>query len=307
MRWEDFPQSDNVEDYRGECGGGGGGGFGLPGGAGGLGIGTVLVLGLVGWASGIDPRLLISGVEILQGGGPSDQHAAAHAPAQTRRGRDGPLHRGVLGGTEDRWKEIFEKAGKRYTEPKLVVFPGASAPTPAARRSRDGSVLLSERSEDLSRHHVLPRPRSALPRLRRGQPRLPVRAGLCDRTRGRPPRPKPARRSAEGAAAAARHGQGRGQCAAGPGGAAGRLLRRPVGLSSDQKWRTIDQSDVDAALRTAAAIGDDRLQKQARARGAGELHPRDLGAAQALVHDRVQERLGRGLQHVQGRRESALM
>jgi predicted metalloprotease len=33
---------------------------------------------------------------------------------------------------------------------------------------------------------------------------------------------------------------------------------------SNQKWRTIDQSDIDAALRTAAAIGDDRLQKQSQ-------------------------------------------
>ena len=59
MRWDDFRQSDNVEDAGS---GGGGGGFGMPGGAGGLGIGTVVVLGLLGWALGIDPRLLISGV-----------------------------------------------------------------------------------------------------------------------------------------------------------------------------------------------------------------------------------------------------
>jgi predicted metalloprotease len=49
MRWEDLPESQNVEDRRGEEGGGGGfgrGGGGFPGGAGGLGIGTILVLGL---------------------------------------------------------------------------------------------------------------------------------------------------------------------------------------------------------------------------------------------------------------------
>ena len=40
MRLDDFEQSSNIEDRRGDSGGGGGGGFGLPIGGGGLGIGT---------------------------------------------------------------------------------------------------------------------------------------------------------------------------------------------------------------------------------------------------------------------------
>ncbi len=50
-------------------GGGMGGGLGLPMGGGGLGIGTIIVLGLVSYAFGIDPRILIGGAEILNGGG----------------------------------------------------------------------------------------------------------------------------------------------------------------------------------------------------------------------------------------------
>ena len=65
MRWEDFRRSDNVEDVRGEGGFGGGGGFSLPGGGGGLGIGTIIVLGLLAWALGIDPRVLIGGAEVF--------------------------------------------------------------------------------------------------------------------------------------------------------------------------------------------------------------------------------------------------
>ena len=42
--------------------------MGIPGGRGGLGIGTVIILGLVGWALGIDPRLLIGGAEMVAGG-----------------------------------------------------------------------------------------------------------------------------------------------------------------------------------------------------------------------------------------------
>ena len=71
MRWEDFRTSDNVEDRRGDGGwsggggGGGGGGFGLPipmGGRGGLGIGTIVVLGLVGWALGAQVAERVLGV-----------------------------------------------------------------------------------------------------------------------------------------------------------------------------------------------------------------------------------------------------
>lgn len=123
MRWDDFRQSENVEDFRGSGGGGGGGGFGMPGGAGGLGVGTVLVLTLVGWAVGIDPRLLISGAEMV-GGGPSQyQQQAPRRPRGTQPTDEaGKFVAAVLGETEDRWKEIFEKAGKRYAPPGLRIF-----------------------------------------------------------------------------------------------------------------------------------------------------------------------------------------
>src|SRR3954469_23220088 len=69
MRLDDMPESGNVEDRRGDGGGygGGGGGFGLPIGTGGLGIGGMVVLGLVGWALGIDPWMLINGANIVLG------------------------------------------------------------------------------------------------------------------------------------------------------------------------------------------------------------------------------------------------
>ncbi len=34
--------------------------------------------------------------------------------------------------------------------------------------------------------------------------------------------------------------------------------------NANQKWRIIEQGDVEKAIRTAQAIGDDRLQKAAR-------------------------------------------
>src|SRR5262252_11210799 len=66
MRWDQFRRSDNIEDRRDDSSSGG---FGMPVRTGGLGIGTILVLGLIGWALGIDPRILIGGAEILSGGG----------------------------------------------------------------------------------------------------------------------------------------------------------------------------------------------------------------------------------------------
>ena len=72
MRLDDLPESGNVEDRRGEGGGFGGGGIGgLPIGGGGLGIGTIVVLGLIGWAFGIDPTLLIGGAEMINRERPS--------------------------------------------------------------------------------------------------------------------------------------------------------------------------------------------------------------------------------------------
>src|SRR5260370_14933776 len=92
MRYDDFRRSDDIEDRRDDSGGGGGGGFGLPmGGGGGLGIGTIIVLGLVGYAFGIDPRILIGGAEILTGGGkpaPPLYNSPRAGPAQTRPPED---------------------------------------------------------------------------------------------------------------------------------------------------------------------------------------------------------------------------
>ena len=66
MRLDELPRSDKVEDRRGEAPGG----FPL-GRTGGIGIGTIILLGLIGWALGINPIYLIGGAEILSGLGGS--------------------------------------------------------------------------------------------------------------------------------------------------------------------------------------------------------------------------------------------
>src|SRR4030081_361200 len=99
MRYDDFRRSDDIEDRRDDRGGGGGGGFGLPMGGGGLGIGTIIVLGLVGYAFGIDPRILIGGSKILTCGGQCYQTDRRSGPTKTGAPTDemGSMISGILG------------------------------------------------------------------------------------------------------------------------------------------------------------------------------------------------------------------
>src|SRR5712691_5625977 len=107
MRLDDLPESGNVEDRREETGGGGfggggfgGGGFGVPGGAGGLSIGTVLVLGIVGWALGIDPSFLIGGAEMINREQPRVNAPTQKRPTGTPQDEMGRFVARVLGSTE---------------------------------------------------------------------------------------------------------------------------------------------------------------------------------------------------------------
>src|SRR6267154_4186272 len=122
MRYDDFRRSDDIEDRRDDSGGGMGGGMGLPMGGGGLGIGTIIVLGLVGYAFGIDPRILIGGAEILTGGNqaPTYQTDRRSAPSKSGAPTDemGSMISGVLGEIDDRWSEIFQASGQSFTGPK---------------------------------------------------------------------------------------------------------------------------------------------------------------------------------------------
>src|SRR6266581_1913155 len=123
MRWEDWRSSDNVEDRRDDGGGYGGGGFGLPFGAGGMSIGTVVVLGLIGWALGIDPSLLIGGAEMLNRGQPQVQtQQTGNRQTGSPQDETGRNVSRVLGSTEATWKDILARDSKTYRAPVLVLF-----------------------------------------------------------------------------------------------------------------------------------------------------------------------------------------
>ena len=125
MRLDDLPESQNIDDRRSEGGGFGGGGMGgLPIGGGGLGIGGIIVLGIIGYALGVDPRLLIGGAEILTGGGSQYQQPMPQQQGRTGTPSDetGRFVARILGSTEVQWKDIFSKEGGTYRPPRLVMF-----------------------------------------------------------------------------------------------------------------------------------------------------------------------------------------
>ena len=263
MRWDDFRRSDNIEDDRDAgYGGGYGGGFGLPGG--GLGIGTVIVLGLIGWATGIDPRILIGGAELIDGG---SQYQQDYRPSSRRTGapsdRTGQFVAAVLGNTEDTWAEIFSSSGRQYRPPRLRLYRGGEqggcgfaqaamgpfyCPTDQriyldtsffndmrvrfkgcsgkACEFADAYVIAHEVG-----HHV--------------QNLL----GILPKAE--------AEQRAAGSKAEANRIQVRVELQAD-------CLAGVWAHYSNQHWNSIEPGDVEAALQTASAIGDDRLQQQSR-------------------------------------------
>jgi hypothetical protein len=126
MKWEGQDQSSNVEDRR--DGGGGGGGRGFPIGGRHIGIGSVAIALVAGWIFGINPLTVLG---LLSGGGGGSPAVQQQAPA-------GPAHRPpandkaaafvstVLRDTEVVWGQVFQASGSTYTDPKLVLFRGAT-------------------------------------------------------------------------------------------------------------------------------------------------------------------------------------
>ena len=116
MRWEGQRRSENVEDRRG---------LRVPGGAGGAGIGTIVVVMLISWVTGVNPLLLFQaadGIGSMTGGSQAPQTAPTGAPSNDPQAEFAAV---VLGDTEDTWTRIFQQGGERYQPPTLVLFSDA--------------------------------------------------------------------------------------------------------------------------------------------------------------------------------------
>src|SRR5882672_665990 len=123
MLWDDFRRSANVEDRRDSGPMVGGGSMGGSG----IGIGGLIIVGLISWALGIDPRILIGGLETIQGPGAQQQGPMPPSKTGTPADQQGQFVAAVLGDSEDRWTEIFrQQLGRGYQTPRLVMYRGAT-------------------------------------------------------------------------------------------------------------------------------------------------------------------------------------
>ena len=133
MRWTLGRRSQNVEDRR-SMGSPRGmripAGFRIPGGTGrgrvarGGGIGGIglIVLLVIAWFLGLDPSFL------LQDTGTIDAPYTESQPATPRSAEEDQLAEFVavvLADTEDTWRPLFDQMGRQYQDPTLVLFTGA--------------------------------------------------------------------------------------------------------------------------------------------------------------------------------------
>jgi len=259
MRWDDFRRSENVEDRRDS---GDGGGIALGGG--GIGIGGLIIVGLISWALGIDPRILIGGLEMVQG--PPTQQQQRPVPtgrAGAPSDQQGQFVAAVVGDSEDRWAEIFrQELGRNYQPPRLVIFRGATRSGCGFAQAAMGPFYCPQDQRvyldtsffaDLERrfrgcsgkacqfsqayvitheigHHVQ-NILGILPRVQQAQARMSERDRNALQVRV----------------------ELQADCFAGV-----------WANRSQQKWNFLEPGDVEAALQTASAIGDDRLQQRGR-------------------------------------------
>jgi len=104
MRWQGRRESQNLEDRRGRPAG-----LMLGGGAG-------LIVLLVALLFGADPRLLLNQVQSLDTSSPTQP---ATDPRQEELARFSAV---ILAETEDVWNAEFQRMGRPYVEPHLVLF-----------------------------------------------------------------------------------------------------------------------------------------------------------------------------------------
>lgn len=258
MRWLGGRESENVEDRRGM-----GGGF--PVGIGG-GVGAIIVL-IVGLFLGIDPSTLMA---VLNGYPPDAQTDSRRVdrpgygssrPTDMRTGGEDRMRQFVsvvLADTEDVWRQTFRDLGRNYRDPKLVLYSDivqspcgmASAASGPFYCPNDQKVYLDTAFfDDMKRrmhasgefaqayviaheigHHV----QNELGILRQA---TAARARSDQRTSN----------------AISVRVELQADCLAGV-----------WGYHADRARHILEQGDVEAAMNAAAAVGDDRLQRQTR-------------------------------------------
>jgi predicted metalloprotease len=270
VRWDDLRESTNVEDVRGSTGGGG---PGLK-----LGVGGTLLALAASYFFGIDPRLIMGVMSAV----PSQQSAP---PAQygTPQDEQGRFIAAVLGETEDAWGAIFQAQGMTYLPPKLVLYrdqmPSACGSAnsavgpfycPADRKVYLDLGFFQQLSDEFQAPGQFAQAYVLAHEVGHHVQNL---LGISDKVR-----------AAEEHASQAQANrlsvklELQADCYAGV-----------WAKNADESKHILEQGDVESALRAAAAVGDDTLQKRAQ----GYVVP------ESFTHGTAAERVGwfkRGLE-----------
>jgi uncharacterized protein len=244
MKWQGRAGSANIEDRRGMR-------MGLPLGGG---IGGIVVLLLYSALTGQNPLDLVSSVT------PTEEVAPTGAPANDPQAQFIAV---VLRSTEEVWTQVFDERGGRYEAPVLVLFTGATQSACGVGQSamgpfycpRDRKVYL-----DLSFFQELAE--------RFGAPGEFARAYVVAHEVGH--HVQTITGVSDRVAAAREQG----------GGVDSNALSVRQELQADcyagvwghyaARQGLLEPGDAEDGLRAAAAIGDDRLQKQSQGRVAPE-------------------------------------
>jgi uncharacterized protein len=242
MRWQGRQGSSNIEDRRGVR-------FGR---AGGIGIGTI-VLALIAIYFGQDPSVVLQGVQPSQPTVEEGPYQETAEEAQTRE-----FVGVVLADTEETWGEIFRQAGQTYEQPKLVLFSGAIQSACGFAEAAVGPFYCPGDHKvyiDLSFYQELQN--------RFGAPgdfaqayvvaheighHVQTLLGISERNMAA----RQGASEAEANALSVRQ-ELQADCFAGI-----------WAHNADRSRQLLEQGDIEEGLNAAAAIGDDRLQKQAR-------------------------------------------
>jgi uncharacterized protein len=245
MRLDDQQESSNVEDRRS---GGGGGGFGGKG----IGIGTI-VMALVAMYFGVDPSLVMN---IGQG-------MSRNAPVEAQPiPKDDPMAQfvaKVLGSTEQTWDKIFQGAGQHYPAPKLVLFNGQTPTACGTGQAAMGPFYCPGDQKvyiDLRFYQEMKSKFNAPGDFAQAYVIAHEVGHHIQNLMGTSDQVQKAKESARNEAQANQYSvrlELQADCYAGV-----------WAHHADGANRILEQGDVEEAMRAAAAIGDDALQKQAQ-------------------------------------------
>lgn len=245
MRLDDQRDSDNVEDRRG------GGGFS---GGRSIGIGGIVLALVASYFFGVDPSTILGFLD--QSGSTSSQtQVARKPPAEDEMAR---FVSRVLSSTEDTWREVFRRSGKEYQDPKLVLFTGSTPTACGTGDSAMGPFYCPGDQKvyiDLSFYRDLKERFQAPGEFAQAYViahevghHVQSQLGISERVHAARQRVG----KAEANALSVRL-ELQADCFAGV-----------WGKHADTMKKMLEPGEIEQALAAAAAIGDDRLQKQAR-------------------------------------------